>query len=113
MYLRLLASTVGVSIFLNLLFFALRIRRAEKIDWDGLAERFFIVLLFSAGTIGYLIIPPVIIGRVIFYLNSRGDLWFVRKDEPAVEMQKSQFKTEMLLELILSPALAILICLIL
>ncbi|MFA4967085.1 MAG: hypothetical protein WC624_02570 [Candidatus Margulisiibacteriota bacterium] len=113
MYLRLITATVGVSISLFLLFYILGIRRGLKIDWDGLTERLFIVIFFSAGGMGFYLIPLIILIRIYYYLNARGNLWFARNNEPAVEMQKAKFKTEMVMDLALSPALAILVCLIL
>jgi len=112
MWLRLILATIGVSGIRYLLFYILRVGRGLKIDWDGIIERIFIVFLISGGGIFIWLIPLVVLTRVFYYLGIRSRIWFTAGHEPAMEFQKINFKTEMLLDLSLSPALSILICLI-
>jgi len=109
MLLRLIFGTIGVSAFLSALFFILGLKRKSLFDWDGIIERALIVVIFTTGGPFYFVIPVVIAIRILFYLNLHS---FVNNREPAMEFQKIKFKTEMLLDLILSPVLAVFICLI-
>ncbi len=111
MWPRLVLATIGVSLFLSLLYNLLGLRRGLRFDWDGLIERTLIVIVFSWGGVFYWLIPILIIIHSIYYFNVRGDLWFLKSAEPAAEFQKVRYKTEIILDIILGPLISILICL--
>ncbi len=113
MMIRLLTATFGASLVLAIAFNLLKIERRRKIDWDGIGERALIVIFYTAGGVWLLLIPLTILLRVSYYLYTHWKSYLFEKGEPALDFQRAEFKTEMLLDLILSPALGLLVCLIL
>ncbi|HTY12670.1 MAG TPA: hypothetical protein VMD02_00620 [Candidatus Omnitrophota bacterium] len=113
MVLRLLLATAGASILLAFIFKEMKVERKEKIDWDGMAERALIVVLFSAGRNWVWLILPVIIARISYYLFVHWKPYLIEEGEPAVDFQRAVFKTETMLSLVASPALGLLACMIL
>jgi hypothetical protein len=79
-------------------------------DWDGMAERLLITYLITAAQQWLYIIPAVIGLKVVLRLiliGFAGSLF--KRSEPGVASQKVTLKAELAFDLILSPAIAILV----
>ena len=106
MFLYFALITFGVSVFLYLLKYILNFSR--KWDWDGFIERFFIGIVFLSNRFVVPIIALIIVIRIVYYIYRSLAYISVFRGE-GLEFQKIQFKEEMLLDIILSPLLAIII----
>ena len=78
-------------------------------DWDGIIERALIAYLVAAGSWLFLI-PVIILIKVVFRLATIGLIAnFLSVEEPGVVSQRVKLKSELALDLIISPLFAILV----
>ena len=110
MWVRFFLATIGASLFIHWLKRFLGIKREIYVpDWDGLIERSLIFTTFELGSIYFLFIPLIILARVTFYIFSHGSYELIMRSEAGAEYQKVKMKSEMLIDLCLSPLLAIIV----
>ncbi len=110
MWIRFVLATLGASVFIHWLKKFLGIRREFYVpDWDGILERGLIFLTFEMGSLYFLLTPLIVLVRVLFYLFTHGSFDITLHSEAGAEYQKVKMKTEMLIDLCLSPLLAIII----
>ena len=79
-------------------------------DWDGLVERTLITFIIIATHHVLYLIPFIIIAKIIFRLSLIGYLGsLIKISEPGVASQKVRLKADLAFDLLLSPAIAILV----
>ncbi len=107
----LLLSTLGGSFIIHYLKnFLLKERLKFRPDWDGLLERLCITSLLIALPAYWLLIPLVILIKAVFRIYLLGFLTGIGQTrEPGAASQKVLYKAELASDLILSPAFAILV----
>ncbi len=104
------ASALGGSFVLHYLKnFLLKEKMPFSWDWDGLIERAVITYLLVASRWLYLI-PAVVAVKIVLRLILIGFFAnLARVNEPGAVYQKVTLKAELALDLLLSPAFAILV----
>lgn len=107
MALKLLLATLGVSFFLFYLKKFLTLNPEKLWDLDGLVERALILIALWQGWA--LAVPFIIAVRIMYYLAERGHLEFLKSNEPGMLFQRVKIKSEILVDLVLSPLGALLI----
>ena len=107
MALKLLLATLGVSFFLFYLKKFLSLNPEKLWDLDGMVERAFIIMTVRQGW--FWLIPIIILLRITVYLLERGHLEFLKSNEPGMLFQRVKIKSELLVDLVLSPLCALLI----
>ncbi|MFA4844127.1 MAG: hypothetical protein WC632_04160 [Candidatus Margulisiibacteriota bacterium] len=103
-------AAFGGSIFLHYLKnFLLKEEATLTFDWDGVIERALIAYCFATGRWLWAV-PLIIIVKIIYRLALLGfsSRW-LRSNEPGAVSQKVNLKTELALDLFLSPLFAIVV----
>jgi hypothetical protein len=109
--LALLLSSLGGTIILHYLKnYFLREKLRLRWDWDGLVERALISALIIRLPQYLWLVPLIILIKVfirLFWLQKSANL--LAQAEPGIVSQKVLYKSELAFDLIISPALAILV----
>jgi hypothetical protein len=101
-------SAFGGSFLIHYLTnFLLEEKARFAFDWDGVIERGLITYLIASQTLLFLI-PVVVALKILARLAGLSGRLF-KTNEPGVVSQKVKLKSELALELIVSPAFAILV----
>lgn len=109
MWIAILLATLGVSIFLYFTKNFLGLNPAFFWDWDGLVERALLVYIIRTQTMVWVLVPLIILSRIIIYLIAHGHLEFLKEDEPGALFQRVKIKSEMLVDVIASPLIAVIL----
>jgi hypothetical protein len=86
-------------------------RVGSRVEFSGMLERTILLLCIVYGGLMLWLIPLVILIRAIFVLTKANFVRFsglLNRKEPSLEFQKIRLKSELLINLLLSPALGIL-----
>jgi hypothetical protein len=107
----LILSTLGGTILLHYLKnFFLEERIKFHFDWDGILERACLTYILISFPQQWPLIPLIILLKSLYRIALLGLIPnIIKNNEPGTSSQKVLFKGELAFDLILSPALAILL----
>ena len=107
----LIFSSIGGNFLVHYLKnFLLKEKMKFRPDFDGWLERFCITFILLNAQSYWLLIPLIVALKALYHLLLLGIIpGIIKREEPGAAAQKVLLKGELAFDLILSPALAILI----